>query len=339
MLIIKGLSDLPGFPSGVAATVGNFDGVHMGHQSLLAALNEEAARLGLPSLAVTFDPNPRHFFKRSKAGNSSDPLPPELDLTPLPRKLDLLAAQGVKATLVLPFAEALAERTAEDFTMEILHKALGARSVIAGYDCCFGKDRKGDAALLRRVARGLPPEESFAVREVPPLLIGGEVVSSTRIRKLLSEGKPEETAPLLGRYYGIEGRVVHGMGRGGPLLGFPTANLEAPGYVRPVVGVYATLAEYAGTCYQAVTNIGFNPSFADTGLTIETHLLDFDAEIYGQTLRVYFIKKLRSEEKFAGLDALKDRIAEDVRLARKILPAASAGCAPFNDSAAIKEIA
>ncbi len=243
------------------------------------------------------------------------------DLTPLPQKLEMLEALGVDITLVLKFDQELADQEAEAFIRGFLLPVLRCRSVVAGYDCSFGKGREGNADLLRRVAQTLPAGQGFSVREEAPLLVKGEPVSSTRIRKLLLAGEIADLPALLGRRYTVFGPVVEGYRRGGPLLGFPTANIRADDYFLPAQGVYATFVEMGGKLWPSVSSLGFNPSFGNQSISLETHILDFSGDLYGQNLTLHFVERLRPEQRFNSLEDLKRHIQLDIDHARRIFAA------------------
>lgn len=292
-------------------TIGNFDGVHMGHQKLLCRTRQKAALLGLSSVVVTFDPHPLRVLVGSHT-------PPFITL---PRqKLEAIAAMGVDYILCLEFTKELARLEPEEFVRDYLVRGVGMREMVIGYDYAFGRNRKGDYTMLCALGEDL----DFNVEQVGPVLIDDAVVSSSRIRDMVQAGLVWEVRPLLGRFYRVEGKVVTGRNRGGRLLGFPTANLLLTDELFPKTGVYAVWAEHDGGIHPAVANIGFNPTFGNDVLSVEVHLLDFDADLYGQEMRIHFVQRLRSEQKFANLDALIARIHEDILLARRILGSSEA---------------
>ncbi len=306
------------FPGPHSVTIGNFDGVHRGHLRLLEQTRERARELGLFAAAVTFEPHPQALFPGKAA-------PPRL--TPLPRKLELLEAAGLDTVLVLPFTRSLASLDAGEFIRGVLMRGLSLRHLAIGYDYALGKDRHGSHDILQRLGR----EYGFSVEQIPPLVVNGEVVSSSRIRETLANGQVEEAARLLGRPHSITGTVIHGLGRG-KHLGFPTVNLSQEDAMLPKEGVYAASAELApgnGSMYKAIVNIGRNPTFGDSPLSLEAHLLDFSEDIYGYSVRLHFIRRVRDEVRFPNADALKQQLARDMREARELSlvsrPAEAAG--------------
>lgn len=310
---------------GCAVTIGNFDGVHKGHQALIQRTIERARAEGLPAVVITFDPHPLRVVKGKNA-------PPQL--ISLQHKLECFADLGVDLALVLPFTQKTAVLSPEEFVDEILVKSLHTRRLLVGYDYAFGKGRCGNAALLAELGK----QNGFEVEELFAVSVNGEVVSSTRIRQALSEGNTAEAAMLLGRPHSVEGVVAHGMNRGGRLLGFPTANLQMDDdLLLPKTGVYAVLAELnpkhhslpgictgsGGAYLKGVANVGKNPTFGDDYLRVETHLLDFHTDIYGAPFRVHFMERLRDERKFNGVTELVEQIRNDVDRARDLLQVAS----------------
>lgn len=293
------------------ATIGNFDGVHMGHQKLLCRTRQKALPMGLSSVAVTFDPHPLRVFVGAHT-------PPFITLPP--QKLELIASLGLDFTLCLDFTKDLARLEPEEFVRAYLVDGLGMREMVIGYDYAFGRNRRGDYVMLNEMGS----RYDFHVEQVGPVLIDDAVVSSSRIRDMVQAGLVWEVRPLLGRFYRVEGKVVTGRNRGGRLLGFPTANLRLKDELFPKIGVYAVWAECKGRTYPAVANIGFNPTFGNEVLSVEAHILDFNENIYDQEVRVHFVQRLRNEQKFPGIEALTARIREDIVLARRILNSSEA---------------
>lgn len=292
-------------------TIGNFDGVHMGHQKLLCRTRQKAQVLGLSSVVVTFDPHPLRVLVGAHT-------PPFITLTP--QKLELIASLGLDYTLCLEFTKELARLEPEEFVKKFLIDALGMREMVIGYDYAFGRNRKGNYALLC----DLGACHGFRIEQVGPVLIQDAIVSSSRIRDMVQAGLVWEVRPLLGRFYRVEGRVIPGRNRGGRLLGFPTANLQLKDELFPKTGVYAVWTEYQGRIRPAVVNIGFNPTFGNDVLSVEVHILDFNEDLYGRDVRVHFVQRLRSEQKFPDVQALISRIHEDINLARRILESSEA---------------
>ncbi len=306
MITARTIDELRDTIAGSCVTIGNFDGVHVGHQRLLALTTAKARKRGLVSVVVTFDPHPMTVLMGAKA-------PPFLTTTV--QRLALIEHQGPNVCLVLEFNRQMALLEPEEFVRRYLVEGLNLRELVIGYDYAMGKGRKGNFDLLTRLGQDL----CFGVERLDPVIAGGAVVSSTRIRDLVQSGNVWDARPLLGRFFEVQGRVVDGKKRGAALLGFPTANINYEGVLLPRPGVYAVWAVLDGEALPAVANVGDNPTFGDTGLTLEAHIMDFDRAIYGQNLSVQFVQRLRSERKFESLDALKARIGEDVNLGRTIL--------------------
>jgi riboflavin kinase / FMN adenylyltransferase len=307
MEIFRHYTGLPAGARGGAVAIGNFDGIHLGHQFVIARAGVLARTLGAPHAVLTFEPHPRSVFQPG--------LPP-FRLTPFRVKAELLRSLGVALLYNLHFDLAFAALSAEDFVRQVMVGGIGLREAIVGYDFVFGHRRRGDAALLTRMGAAL----GFGVTVVEPVQQGSEIYSSTRIRDLLVAGKPREAAALLGRPWEIDGRVEQG-DRRGRTIGFPTANIELADYLRPAAGVYAVRAAIGrdGPWHDGVANLGLRPTFDGSDLRLEVHLFDFAGNLYGRHLRVALIEYLRPEQKFAGLDALKAQIAADAAKARAIL--------------------
>jgi riboflavin kinase/FMN adenylyltransferase len=294
-----------GFPAAaadhVALTIGNFDGVHRGHQAMLTRLVEAAADLDLPAAVLTFEPQPREFFARDNA---------PARLSTLRDKLERFAALGVERVCIARFNAALAGLAAERFIDEVLVRGLGTRWVLVGADFRFGRARSGDLALLRASAR------SFSVEAMPTVSVNGERASSSAVREALARGELERAARLLGRPYAIAGRVAHGDKRGRN-LGFPTANV-ALRHKPALSGIFAVRVHGVGESPRAgVASLGVRPTIAADGAPLlEVFVFDFDQALYGQRIRVEFLHKLRDEERYADLEALKRQIHADVAQAR-----------------------
>lgn len=320
MIAARSIDELRDTITGSCVTIGNFDGVHVGHQRLMARTCAKARKRGLVSVVVTFDPHPMTVLMGQKA-------PPFLTSTR--QRLALIEEQGPNVTLVLEFTRAMAGLEPEEFVRRYLVEGLNLRELVIGYDYAMGKGRRGNYELLTQ----LGAELGFGVERLDPVIVGGAVVSSTRIRDLVLSGNVWDARPLLGRFFEVQGMVVDGMKRGAAKLGFPTANLKPEGTLLPKPGVYAVWVLLDGEPLQAVANVGYNPTFGDTGLTVEAHILDFNRSIYGQTIGIQFVQRLRSERKFESLEALKARIGDDVRLGRIILgtPDAQPGAELMSD--------
>lgn len=290
-------------------TVGVFDGVHLGHKYLISKLLEQAREKGLLAGAVTFGQLPEELLAPRKR------LP---QLTDIKTRTALLKAAGVDFIVPLSFTRELASLTARQF-IEMLQKHLRMRGLVIGSDFALGKEREGDTGALEKLGR----EMGFTVTVVPPLVLNGNIVSSTAVRKALAGGDMSKVHEMAGRYFSLEGQVVAGAGRGTG-LGFPTANLDVkPGHALPPDGVYAGRAHINGNVYQSLANIGKNPTFDATERTIEAFLVDYEGDLYGRDVTIDFIARLRGEQKFENAEALKGQVAEDVRQGREILRAIS----------------
>ncbi len=293
--------------SGAWVTIGAFDGVHRGHQALLRAFVTEAHAHAAPAVVVTFYPHPAEVL-----GNRPNPF----YLSTPEEKAALIAGLGADVLITHPFNRQVARRRARDF-MEDLQAHLGLRRLWVGYDFALGRNREGDIPALRRLGEAL----GYTLHVVEAYRLDGEVVSSSRIRKALAQGEVALAGRLLGRPYAVPGEVVPGDGRG-RLLGFPTANLAVwPRRMMPAAGVYACWAETAAGTHPAVVNLGVRPTFEPhpAAPRLEAHLLDFSGDLYGQTLTLHFIARLRPEQRFPSAEALAAQIARDVAAARETL--------------------
>lgn len=314
MNAVFGLDALSPPSGGAAVTIGTFDGVHMGHRSLIMQTMERAEELGATGVALTWDRHPAMTLRPDKA-------PPLLSSTQ--RKVELLGESGIDMTAVLAFDEAFSHMTPEDFVTEVLVQRLGARVVLVGEDWRFGHKAAGTVDLLRRMGNEL----GFDVAGVTLQTIGGEAVSSSRIRRAIAEGDMEEARALLGRPFDLDGVVVRGAARGKD-LGFPTANLDVdPALARPPLGVYAGMARVGDMVRTAAISVGVNPTFGGqeghSPVSVEAFLLDFDGDLYGQTVRLSFWARLRDELRFSSVDDLVAQMHEDVQATRNLIPPVS----------------
>ena len=287
-----------------ALTIGNFDGVHLGHQAMLAELKRAAGRLGVPACVLTFEPHPREFFAPDKAPTR---------LTSLREKLELLAECGIERVHLCRFDYRFAQITAEDFVERVIARGLGARWLLAGDDFRFGARRAGDLVMLKQSG----PRIGLEVVALASFMLEGERVSSTAVRKALAGGDLARAGRLLGRAYSISGRVVRGDGLGRK-LGFPTANVQMKHNRPPLTGIYAVrLHGAAAGPVQGVASLGVRPTVKIQGAPVlEVHALDFEGDLYRRHVRVEFLHKFRDEEKYADLGTLTRRIALDVENAR-----------------------
>nr|WP_321464870.1 bifunctional riboflavin kinase/FAD synthetase [uncultured Desulfobulbus sp.] len=287
-------------------TIGNFDGVHLGHQKLFEHVVTRARQDQGVSVAVTFDPHPLKVLS-----------PKGIRLiSTTQQKIELIERAGIDVLVIIPFSRDVAVTTAEEFVDQVLLGRIGMRDLVVGYDYAMGKGRQGDTNFLQGQGR----EKGFSVLVMPAHYEQGNLVSSTRIRELVAEGKMRDVRRLLGRYYQIRGDVQWGRQRGGTQLGFPTANLNlSEEDLCPKRGVYVTEVIYDGRQYGGVSNIGYNPTFGDTGLVAETHIFDFNADIYGRPLKINLLRHLREEITFDGIDALAEQIRRDIQVAQEVL--------------------
>lgn len=310
MLVFRHHSDLPEEARGSVLAIGNFDGIHKGHQAVISKAARLAAELEAPHGVLTFEPHPRRFFR------------PDIEpfrLTPFRIKARLIEALGVDLLYVLSFDTKLSSLSAERFVREVLVGGLGVRHVVVGDDFAFGADRQGDTGMLERMGRSLGFGLTVVTRVGGP---AAEIYSSTRVREYLKAGNPTRAARVLGRYFEIEGRVQPGEQRGRN-LGYPTANVDLGETTHPAFGVYAVRAgverDEKTTWHDGAANLGIRPMFKSDRPLLEVHLFDFNQDLYGAHLRVALVDYLRPEMSFADVDELKQQMAEDVRRARVIL--------------------
>ncbi len=288
----------------VGIGLGNFDGVHLGHAALLRRLREECAKRGLASLIYTFQGHPDHVLQKDK-------------ITPLlmteEQKCAILEEQGIDYVFLEEFDAAYAAMTPRDFVKNILVERFAVRLAVVGYDYSFGCHGAGTPDALRDWGR----EFGFDVFVIPPVQIDGVLLSSTLLRQLVQAGEMERFERYTGRRYSIPGQVAVGR-KVGRTFGFPTANiLPRDGFALPGSGVYQTETKIDGSLYKSVTNIGNNPTFpGNTKITVETHILDYDQRLYGETIEVFFIRKIREERIFPSVEALREQLKEDIRCAR-----------------------
>jgi len=309
MIIIEDINKITKPYKNTVITIGNFDGVHLGHQALFLNLIEKATALNGISIAMTFEPHPIRVLKN----NNHPPL-----ITLYEQKAELIEKAGLDVLICIPFTQQFAAISAKKFVEDILVKRIGIKAIAVGEDYTFGKNREGNLDLLKTLGN----QCGFEVIVIDELYISKthpERISSTRIRELVMAGKVAESQKLLGRYYQIRGKVEIGRDRGGKLLGFPTANIKLYDELSPKIGVYAVTVECKGGKFKGVANIGYSPTFDDHIFTVEAHILDFKENIYGQKIRVNFIDRLRDEKKFSNIAELSEQIKKDIIKARKIL--------------------
>jgi riboflavin kinase/FMN adenylyltransferase len=310
VLLITDLKEIATpFPRSVI-TLGNFDGLHLGHQELIRKVIRRAKETGSRSIVVTFRPHPLKILAPEKC-------PPLISI--YEEKIKLFEKLGIDILVKIPFTLEFAKMSPGDFVKGILCDMLGAKELFVGFNYRFGRGREGNIATLKALGERL----GFTVREVEQVSLNGEVISSTKIRHLLRDGEVEHAARLLGRTYTITGIVVKGDGRG-KSLGFPTANIAPKHSIIPAHGVYAVRLFVRDRFYDGIANIGMRPTFDKNVLTIEVHVFDFDEDIYGEDISLYFIGKIRDEKKFGSADELIRQIRRDVGIARDLLSGRSA---------------
>jgi riboflavin kinase/FMN adenylyltransferase len=312
MKLIKSLDHIDHPFKNAVITIGNFDGVHIGHQALFHEVIEKAEEIGGTSVAMTFDPHPLRVVNHSKTLAL---------ITLVEHKLELISASGIDVLICLPFTHEFAAMSARSF-VELLVSRVGIKAIIAGNDYTFGREREGNVELLKQLGQEMGFEvlisEWIEAAVARPGIRPGRI-SSTRIRDLISKGKVASAKKLLGRFYQVRGPVVSGRNRGGKLLGFPTANIVLQEELCPKAGVYAVTVQCLARQFMGVANIGYSPTFSDNIFTVEVHILDFHNDIYGKHIRVNFVKRIRDEVKFSGVTELSNQIRKDIAYAREVL--------------------
>lgn len=310
MIVIRDFDQIRPGPlhgGGCVLTIGNFDGVHIAHQRIINQVVSEARERGKKSVVMTFEPHPQKFFHPEKR--------PFFLITTLEEKLALMNSLGVDTAIVVNFTAEFARLTANEFICDIIWKLLRPGKILIGHDNTFGKGKEGKPAYVKQLGEKM----GFDVEIIEAVCLDGLVVSSTAVRNALGEGDMRLAGMLLGRPYSLEGKVVEGVRRGRE-IGFPTANIESRKELLPGRGVYATVLEIDNVKYDSVTNIGFNPTFTDEKiLSIESHVFDLEKDIYDKSVRLYFLERLRGEQKFVNVQDLIDQIGKDVEKARNVL--------------------
>jgi riboflavin kinase/FMN adenylyltransferase len=290
-------------------TIGNFDGVHIGHQALFHEVIEKAEAIGGTATAMTFEPHPLRVLKQ----NNHPPL-----ITLYEQKAELIERSGIDVLICIPFTLEFAALPAEQFITDLLVQKIGMKAIVVGEDYSFGKNREGNIDFLKSYS----PKYGFEV------IVAGWIksaraltdrISSTKIRELVTDGQMEQAEKMLGRNYQIRGKVVTGRDRGGKVLGIPTANINLHDELCPKTGIYAVTVECENNHFRGVANIGYSPTFEDHEFTVEVHILDFSENIYSKKIRVNFIKRIRDEIKFSNISELIAQIKLDIAAARKIL--------------------
>jgi len=286
-------------------TLGNFDGVHLGHQKIFNAVKEEARKIDGEAIVFTFDPHPLQVLDPQRC-------PPFI--TPFKKKLMLVEMLGIDVIIVATFDLGIANITPEAFVKQILVDKIGPKKILVGYNYYFGKDRKGNVEMLIQLGKKF----GFEVKVIGALKVNDTPVSSSKIRELIQGGQMGQAAQLLGRNYRLMGKVIWGSGRGKD-LGFPTANLEILNGLYPKTGVYAVEVIIGDRTYPGVADVGYNPTFGKNPLSVEVHILDFTQDIYGEEIQLVFFDRIRDEEVFEEPDSLVRQMKKDVDVARKIL--------------------
>ncbi|MDI6728651.1 MAG: bifunctional riboflavin kinase/FAD synthetase [Thermodesulfovibrionales bacterium] len=309
MRIIMGMPDRLDYPNPVV-TIGNFDGVHIGHQKIFRRVVEKAKEINGTPMAITFDPHPVRVLAPERGLKI---------LTTFEDKANLISRAGIKVLICISFSKEFAKTDPDEFIKDMLVNRLGVKWVTVGHNYAFGKGKKGTTLLLRR--RG--EKYGFGVSIVRYAKVYDDIVSSSRIRSLLLRGRVCEASKMLGRAYHIEGTVIKGAGRGTPLLHTPTANITTPNELVPKEGVYAVRVSIQNDVYDGVANIGKNPTFATTfgnmPMSYEVHIFDFNQNLLGEKIKMHFIDRIRDEKKFSGIDELQEQIKKDIQKAKEIL--------------------
>lgn len=305
MQVFNSLDSITGLEQGTAVALGNFDGIHLGHRDIFRTLVRRGRELNVESLVYTFDPHPLKIIAPDRA---------PLLLNTADEKVRLIAASNVDILVSVPFSTELAACEAEVFVRDVLVNQLHVRSIVVGYDYAFGRDRKGTGDFLRTQGE----HYGFKVDVLQPLGTDGLPYSSSRVRELLTAGCVEKIPSLLGRHYTLSGQVVNGEKRG-RTIGFPTANISTQKEQLPATGIYAVIVRLDGVDYQGLVNLGNRPTFGPGEETIEVYLLDFEGDLYGKELRLYFVARLREEKAFANTASLIAAINQDVADGRRLL--------------------
>ncbi|MBM4136541.1 MAG: bifunctional riboflavin kinase/FAD synthetase [Nitrospira sp.] len=306
MEIIKGLEALKNRYPNIVLTIGNFDGVHLGHQKILHSVIRRAQEIQGTSMAVTFEPHPMKVLAPEKILKI---------LTPFEEKTKLIEETGINVLLCITFTKEFANMLPDDFIKDVLVTKIHVKEIIIGTHYAFGKNKKGTIDLLRRRGR----KYGFGVKAIRNARLHRGIVSSSRIRSLLSRGTVHEVSTLLGRAYSIMGRVIKGKGRGASILNIPTANITTPVEIAPKEGVYAVRAGFDSHVFDGVANIGKNPTFGNAEVSYEVHLFNFSGNLLGEEIRIFFIGMLRGEQRFPDVQTLEKQIRKDIEDAKEIL--------------------
>jgi riboflavin kinase / FMN adenylyltransferase len=288
---------------GPVLTIGNFDGIHLGHQSLFQMVRDRAQAINGTAMVITFHPHPAQVLRPGKVPRQ---------IVSEDHKVQLIFQQGIEVVLSIPFTREFAQIPAKVFIQDILVARIGMQEIVIGYDYTFGRKREGNMQLLKELGKKF----GFIVHVHPPVTIGNHLVSSTRIRELITSGAMEEAKLLLGRPFSLSGTIIPGKGVGLSLLGFPTANLNPNERLMPQRGVYVVRVESPEGSFFGVTNVGLNPTFAGKNISVETYLFNFTGDLYGKNIKIFFLKRLRGERHFSGPETLKTQIAKDIEQAK-----------------------
>jgi riboflavin kinase/FMN adenylyltransferase len=304
--IIRGLEALNNNYPHTILTIGNFDGVHLGHQKILLEVSKRAEEIKGTSMAMTFEPHPMKVLAPDREIRI---------LTPFDEKAKLIADLRIDVLLCINFNRAFANLLPDEFIGDVLVKKIHVKEVIVGSNYTFGKNKKGTVDLLRRRGK----KYGFRVKVMRHARINSDIVSSSKIRSLLSKGAVSEVSTFFGRAYSIEGRVIKGKGRGRKLLNIPTANITTPVEIAPKEGVYAVRVGFNNSVLEGVANIGKNPTFGNADVSYEVHLFNFSRDILGKVIRIYFIDRVRGERQFPDPSSLEKQIRNDIEYTQKIL--------------------
>jgi riboflavin kinase/FMN adenylyltransferase len=307
MELIKDINKIKKPYKNAVITIGNFDGVHKGHQKLLKRVRQTADAIGGTAIAMTFEPHPLKVLTQNSQIKQ---------ITPFEQKIELLSDANPDVILCVPFTKEFAAMSAQDFVYDLLVKKIGMKAIVVGKDYTFGRKREGNIVFLKQCAGNA--DFKVIVEDWKNMDGKSARISSTRIRDFITNGRVDDVEKILGRNYQVRGHVVPGRDRGGKLLGFPTANINLVDELNPKTGVYAVTVDFKGKLYKGVANIGYSPTFDDNMYTVEVHILDFNKDIYGEKIKINFISRLRDEEKFSNVPELAEQIEKDVQKARKI---------------------
>ncbi|MBI4826964.1 MAG: bifunctional riboflavin kinase/FAD synthetase [Nitrospirae bacterium] len=306
MIIIDGIEHIKKKYPYPVLTIGNFDGVHLGHQSIFKMITDKAIKKKGTSIVFTFEPHPLRVIAPERAPSR---------LTPFKSKAELIKKYGIDVLICANFTKEFSHMTAEDFVHDILWDAIGVKEIFIGANYRFGKGRKGCPEMLKELGN----EYGFKVTSIPDITYNNITLSSSKVRSLIAKGKVDEAPLFLGRHYSVEGTVIEGAKRGKALLHIPTANISTSNELLPMDGVYAVKVKLDKKSFGGAANIGFNPTFMQMKPSFEVHIFDFDDEIVGRDIKVEFIKRIRDEKKFSGFEELAEQMRIDIEEIRHIL--------------------